>query len=591
MQNQEGATAHEEPQADAAEEAMTAKRVIYLHRDLLAFLTDLQTAADAKQSLRRTKSEEVIRLRLERIENSRVFSKEKLEEIKEGWRQTEKKTNLPDLLEALNRQETFCSELMEYKMKLIADLQREWEDGSERHSIDLRKQTEALDVMIDRMNQVRRMTMDNKELGQIESPHDVFLTQSLSEWDSYQKDLRAKAQEWLKERKAAMDEYENAMPKLELAQNECTTAKRAIDMKLTELEREQEEIKGKRAVLDARKLSCDEKPEVIYLLRKRVNTLKVQLSDIMKMISTEEDTFQRREQHLLEDIRSSMAQHKRIQKKIKHFALSDAQTFVEMSQMLVSEVKLLAESALAADSHLCTHLGLTWKRPEAVMERCYPIQPQDEFEMAAQVYAESLAEVDAKTMTALLELLCNELSFLIDTSDNLSLLETDHRTAEKMLALLNAFDFYADDLNRLVSFLLKYEEQHKERADQADGIAASVTSELIQPNNVLPAFLSFVSYRVHCIRSSALRHHLDWDADADKAFWEDMVRVIPEEKLRLWDAAEIALTQYLEVLEKNSKILQKNLNLEEENRALRKQLSCENDTSIFLLKDFLKRET
>nr|XP_057943493.1 dynein regulatory complex protein 1-like [Doryrhamphus excisus] len=590
MQNQEGAAAHEEPKADNAEEGMTAKKVIHLHRDLLAFFTDLQTAADAKQSLRRTKFDEAIRLRLERLDYSKVFSKEKLEEIQQGWREAEKNVTLPDLLRDLNRQQTLCSELMEYKMKLIADLQKEWEEGSERHSIDLRKQTEALDIMIDRMDQVRRMTMANKELARIKSPHDVFLTQSLSEWEGYQRDLRAKAQEWLTQRKATMEEYEKAMPKLELAQEQSSTAKRAIDMKLMELEREQEEIKGKRAVLEARKLSCDEIPEVIYLLRKRVNTLKVQLSDIMKMIATEEETFQRREQYLLEDIRSSMAQHKRIQKKIKHFALSDAQTFVEMSQMLVSEVKLLAESALAADSHICMHLGLTWERPDAVMECSYPIQPQDQFEMAAQVYAESVSEVDAKTMMALLELLCNELSFIIDSSEHLSFLESDQRTAERMLALLNAFDFYDNDLNRLASFLLKYEEQHKERADKDDGSAAIVTSELVLPNNVLPAFLSFVSYRVHCMKNSVHRHHLHWDSDADKAFWESMVSVIPEEKLRLWDAAEIALTQYLAVLEQNSNIFQKNLTLEEDNRELRRQLSSHSEAGGFLLRDFLEKD-
>ncbi|XP_019728936.1 dynein regulatory complex protein 1-like [Hippocampus comes] len=591
MQSQEGAAtrpeANEAPQAAVAEQPMTAQRVIRLHRDLLSFFTDLQTAADAKQSLRRTKFEEALRLRVERLDDSKNFSLKKLEEIKEGWAQAATKSTLPDLLDSLRGQQALCSEMMGHKMDLIALLQKNWLDGDERHSIDLRKQTEALDLMVERMDKVRHMTMANKELAHIQSPHDIFLTQSLREWEGYQTELRARRKEWLTQRKLAMEEYENAMPKLELAQEECNTSKRSIDMKLMELEREQEEIKGKRNVLEARKLSCDEKPEVIYLLRKRVNTLKVQLSDIMKMIQMEEESFQRREQYLLDDIRHSMAQHKRIQKKMKHFALSDAQTFVEMSRMLVAEVKLLAESALAADSHLCAHLGLTWERPAAAMERCYPIQPQDKFEMAAQVYAESVAEVDAETMTALLGLLGDELGFLMENSEHLSFLYNERRTAEKLLGLLNAFDFYDDDLNRLAAFLLKYEEQHRERAGQSDGDAA----QLIHPNNVLPAFLSFVSYRVHCMKSSALRHYLDWDADADKAFWETLANIIPAAKLRVWDAAEIALTQYLAVLEENSEIFQKNLTLEEENRELRRQLSCENDGSAFLLKGFLEKDT
>ncbi|KAM9781390.1 dynein regulatory complex protein 1-like [Syngnathus typhle] len=615
MQSQEsGATrpeSHEDPQAAAGREPMTAQRVIRLHCELLAFFTDLQTAADAKQSLRQTKFEEALRLRMERLDSSREFSTKKLEEINDGWAQSTTKTTLLDLLDSLNTQRTLCSEMLDHKMELIGELQKNWVDGDERHSIDLRKQKEALDLMIERMDKVRHMTMANKELAHIQNPHDIFLTQSLREWEGFQTELRARREEWLTQRNLAMEEYENAMPLLELAQEQCNTAKRSIDMKLMELEREQEEIKGKRNTLDARKLSCDEKPEVIYLLRKRVNTLKVQLSDIMKMIQMEVESFQRREQHLLDDIRHSMAQHKRIQKKIKHFALFDAQTFVKMSSMLEAEVKLLAESALATDSHLCSHLGLTWERPTAVIERRYPIQPQDRFEMVAQVYAESVAEVDAETMKALLGLLSDELGFLMENSEHLGFLRNERRTAEKLLGLLNAFDFYDDDLNRLAAFLLKYEEQHRERAEQKDGDPddgdpegsdldscdpasgdpdGDAPVQLIHPNNVLPAFLSFVSYRVHCMKNSALRHDLDWDDDADKAFWDSLANIIPEEKLRIWDAAEIALTKYLAVLEENSEIFRKNVTLEEENRELRRQLACETDGSAFLLKDFLEKD-
>ncbi|XP_077597223.1 dynein regulatory complex protein 1-like [Stigmatopora nigra] len=589
MQSQESGASRpdtqEGPKAAVSEEPMTAQRVIRLHFELLSFLNDLQTGADAKQSLRRTKYEEALRLRTERLDNSREFSKKKLEEIKEGWAQAATKTTLPDLLGALDRQQALCSEIMGHKMDLIAELQKKWLDNDERHSIDLRKQSEALDLMIERMDKVREKTMANKDLAHIQSPHDIFLKQSLREWDGYQTELKARRKEWLTQRKLAMEEYEKAMPILELTQEECNTSKRNIDMKLMELEREQEEIKGKRNVLEARKLSCDEKPEVIYLLRKRVNTLKVQLSDIMKNIQMEEESFNRREQHLLEDIRHSIEQHKRIQKKIKHFALTDAQTFVDMSRMLVAEVKLLAESALAADSHLCAHLGLKWERPVTTMEQSYPIQPQDKFEMAAQVYSESVAEVDSKTMAALLALLSEELGFLMENSEHLSFLYNEQHTAEKLLGLLNAFDFYDDDLNRLAAFLLKYEEQHRPDDEPACG-----SEHVIHPNNILPAFLSFVSYRVHCIKSSSLRHFLDWDSDADKAFWESMVNVVPEEKLRIWDAAEIALTQYLTVLEENSKTFQKNLILEEENKELRRQLMNENDGSAFLFKEFMDKD-
>ncbi|KAE8286798.1 Dynein regulatory complex protein 1 [Larimichthys crocea] len=107
-----------------SEKLIVPQRLINLQRDLSALVTNIQTAADAKESTRRTELEETRRLRLEWLENDARSSKEKFEEISKGWSIDNQKLIAQELQEVLNNQQKLCSALVEDKKKLITTCNR-----------------------------------------------------------------------------------------------------------------------------------------------------------------------------------------------------------------------------------------------------------------------------------------------------------------------------------------------------------------------------------------------------------------------------------------------------------------------------------
>ncbi|XP_010794022.1 dynein regulatory complex protein 1-like [Notothenia coriiceps] len=124
IQPQEEDEEEEEEEEEGSEKQILPQRVINLNRDLTTLVTNIQTAADAKESLRRAELEEARRLRLERLEKDLKSSQEIFEEITRGWSLSTQKAIPQELHEALNNQQQLCDALIEDKKKLINDLQQ-----------------------------------------------------------------------------------------------------------------------------------------------------------------------------------------------------------------------------------------------------------------------------------------------------------------------------------------------------------------------------------------------------------------------------------------------------------------------------------
>ncbi|KAG5846416.1 hypothetical protein ANANG_G00114740 [Anguilla anguilla] len=246
-----------------------------------------------------------------------------------------------------------------------------------------------------------------------------------------------------------------------------------------------------------------------------------------------------------------------------------------------AEVKALVERALEMDRLVHEqYLGLPWERPStAFMERSGPVEEA----AAARPDGVSVAAVKR-----ILELLCDEAGFLIDSKvvKLLAPLDKDEKNLMKLDIILSSIGIEREeDMYKLAEFFKKYGQQRKNRettpeeeaeleaegamaegSQQGESASSGHTWELIHPNDVLGALRAFTAE--HCKPSpgggettaspgessldlyaggrdvletkqqSKILSLDDRDESEDGMFWESAANIIPEAKLKLWDTLE-----------------------------------------------------
>ncbi|XP_039981577.1 dynein regulatory complex protein 1 isoform X2 [Xiphias gladius] len=379
----------EEEEDVEGSEQITPQRITKLRSDLTTLVTNIQTAADARESMRRTELEEARRIRLERLENYAKSSQEKFEEITRRWSTAKDKVIPQELQEALKSQQQLCALLLEDKKKVINDLQQELKVGDDRYVKDLRKQAEELDLMMERMeDQIKNLTKAyREELAQTERVYqqesEILLTRDKTEWEQLMKELWDKELERLAQRKKNVVEYEGIIHSLMLE----TMDKQSIpqleqNAKIQVLEREHQQIQATGVIVKLKRIRQENEVQGHNFrrahMRSKFVSLQAERKNLQTKIASQEKQISKRGRYLFKDYKRNIQQYQCIQKKIKLFAVADARKFGEMWLTIEAEVKQLVERALVIDSLIWRqHLGLAWERPPmAFRELCGPIQPQ-----------------------------------------------------------------------------------------------------------------------------------------------------------------------------------------------------------------------
>ncbi|KAM6954098.1 dynein regulatory complex protein 1 [Aplochiton taeniatus] len=375
--------------------------------------------------------------------------------------------------------------------------------------------------------------------------------------------------------------------------------------------------------------------------KRKITRLQDVLNNMKAKCANQERQSREESQQLSDDYNRIMQQYKHMQKKMRHFAAIDAKRFEDVWLMNEGEVKELAEKALTIDQLIHEQqLGLAWQRPPlAFMEHCGPIQPYKQVRKTAhqaasellrsgesrsgrslglrdasvgpgaegsstalEVYKEGagtegeserresggkragLGKVSVTTVKKLLDLLCDEAGFLIESKllKLLSPLEKDKQSLMKLDAIFSAMSIESEeDIYKMGDFLLKFKQQQAEEDEagsscRTDGATSStsstLTSDLIHPNDVLVALTAFTSQ--HCRPGEAVaRRQSDGpgvrDDSEDAAYWDSLAQVISEGKLRVWDALEAALEKYHSQLKERSKLITDTHSLKQQNSEMR----------------------
>ncbi|XP_060948013.1 dynein regulatory complex protein 1 [Limanda limanda] len=604
---------------------MGTQRMISMQRDLTAAVTNIQTAADARESTRRKELQEARQIRLELLENNVRSSQHKAEEIFAVLSSAKEKVIPQELQEALTSQQNICTLVLEDKDKLINDLQKELKVSDDRFVKDLRRMAEELDLMKERMeDQIKTLTEAyREEMSGVESfclqEIEVLVTKDKSEWEKHMKDLWDQELERLEQRKEKVVEYEAKIHRLMLDNmDKESIIKLEQDANFQALDIENQKMKASTMIMNLQQIKQKNNVEVhnfnLSQMYERISSLQVEIKKLVIKFSNQAKYLRDTSHHLKKDYKRILEQHERVQKKIKHFAVADAGKFKEMWRMVEAEIALLVEKALATDSEICVkHLGLDWDRPELPFrELPGPIwskkqtntdprtqlaqteqasqgsQGAEDTSDGASSEAESTAGdeegIDAgleeETLVAVSHLLCNATGLI---QENILMLltplEEDVQMAMKLGCCLYALGLADKDFPKLAHFLLKYRQEQSEvsGADGSGELSESSDQEealIINSNQVLIALKGFLQ------QHKGSRENLDQsqssvlqteprDRTADRVYWESLSNIIPEDKVRLWEAAEESLQQHLVVLTEISELDTEKESLEQENTELR----------------------
>ncbi|XP_065443480.1 dynein regulatory complex protein 1-like [Chrysemys picta bellii] len=384
------------------------QRLAKLLNDGTQLVTNIQVAADARETQRRAEEDELKRQRLEKLENESKTNQDKFEEITSKWGSAKEKTIPRDLWDVLNLQQQQCALLIEEKNKLISELQQELKSKDDQYVKDLKKQSDDINLLVERMEEQIRNLMKTyrRELTQIEKAFELerreLLSSNKKKWEQAMQAHNAQELANLITRMQKVEEYEKQLNQLRVQDaEEYTTIKIQLENDVQILEQQLQQMKAIYQ-LNQEKLEYnfqvlkkrDDENTIIKSQQKRkLNRLHDVLNALRMKLAKQIKQFQEENQTLTADYKRIVEQYKDLQRTMRHFAVIDAQKFLELWLMNEEEAKGLAWKALKADRVIHTQqLGLPWVEPDSwFLDNVGPIVHRKAIRSASKLAQEVMA--------------------------------------------------------------------------------------------------------------------------------------------------------------------------------------------------------
>ncbi|KAM6138251.1 dynein regulatory complex protein 1 [Phoenicopterus ruber ruber] len=494
------------------------ERLAKLLFDGVQMVTNIQVAADLRETQRRAEEAELKLQRVEKLENEAKSSTDKFEEITSKWALATELTIPQELWQLLNQQQQQCALLLAEKNKLIGDLQQELKNKDEQYVQAIKKQSDDIHLLLERMEEQIRIMLKTyrHKLRQIEKAFELerreLLDNNRKKWEEAIQAHKAQELEYLRARMRKVEEFEKQLNWLRVQdEEEYNSMKIQLENDVQNLEKQLQQMKAVYQ-LNQEKLEYnlqvlkkqDEENTIIRSRQKRkLNRLHSLLNNLRTKLAKQEKQFREENQSLAANCERITAQCKEVQRRMRHFAVSDAEKFTEVWLMNEEEAKGLMRKALDADRIIHTQqLGLPWEEPRYwFLNNVGPLGHYKAKRMATELAAEVLAEsssegqeeegrekkeevgsgeggkedtakaedrvtplqnISKKTAKRILELVSDESGFLIESRllRPLRALGRHERTLVKLDSIFAALDIDSeDDLYQLVDFFLKYKAQ------------------------------------------------------------------------------------------------------------------------------------
>ncbi|XP_019619158.1 PREDICTED: dynein regulatory complex protein 1-like [Branchiostoma belcheri] len=634
------------------------QRLTKLKTDGTELVTNVEVAGDSRESQRRLEEEELRRQRTERLEAEAKASAEKFEDVTKKWDSARRYQIPQDLHELLMQQRAACDQMIDEKNKLVNDLQQELKTKDDQYVKDLKKQAEDVDLMIERMEeQIKNLTKSyREELTQIDKAFEAergeLLEGNRKKWNQTMQTRTEKEVEYLKLREKRVEEYEQQLQHLRVQDAEeynMVKIKLETDVQILEQQLQQmratyqlnqEKLEYNFQVLKKR----DEENTITKSQQKRkITRLQDVLNNLKVKLAKQEKQYKEENQGLTDDYKRITEQYQELQKKFKHFQSTDSRKFREIWMMNEGEAKDLVHRVLEADRIIHEQqLGLPWDQPDLwFMENEGPIVPKQmkgaklsAMEVVQKVILASdreqaepqettvLAKLTPGTIKQILELLCDESGFLVESKLNklLAPLERDERSLMKLDAIFGALAIETeDDVHLLAQYFVKPKAVVQDAVPESAGVTPAPTErtdqptseageegeegsfvgseeeelkfmmeekesvkttkseapELIHPNDIFKALRTFVNehrqQQKKERRASSMKFVLGEERDdsQDEGYWKAMGGIIPEKKERLWTALLQGFDKYSRTLDERAKLITETDALRQQNAELR----------------------
>ncbi|XP_044181862.1 LOW QUALITY PROTEIN: dynein regulatory complex protein 1-like [Acropora millepora] len=652
------------------------QRLVKLKSDGTELVTNVHVAADARESMRRLEEEDQRRQRNEKLEAEAKSAIEKFEEITKKWEYALLKEIPQDLNSMLMEQKAACDNMIDEKNKLIHDFQQELKSKDDQYVKDLKKAAEDVDLMVERMDeQMKQLTKAfREELTQIEK---AFVTEradliesNRKKWETAMQQRRDKEVEYMESRRKRVEDYENQLQTLRVQDaEEYNMVKIKLETDVQILEQQLQQMKATYQ-LNQEKLEYnfqvlkkrDEENTITKSQQKRkITRLQDVLNNLKQKLAKQEKQYKEDNQALTDDYKRITEQFRELQKKSRHFQTMDQKKFQDIWSMNEEQVKELVHNVMEEDRIIHEQqLGLPWQPPDLTfMEDTRPeettVKPKEKQMSATQVAHEIMSaggtdddeddmeegsvgrevqqdgknagrKLSAKTIKAILELICDEAGFLVESklTKLLAPLERDEQSLMKLDAIFAALGIDTEeDIYLLSNYFLnrgqrqKDEEQlakesstregkdedEKERKedtgalpeegdkkdddssvdmsiDEKESQSSSVKAhlsemmQLIHPNEVVKALRQFAQDNCQPQKESKkqsikLATGTGREAILDESFWPKMSSVIDVKKERVWSALLDGFEKYLSVLTERASLIQETDALRQQNAELR----------------------
>lgn len=648
------------------------QRLVKLKSDGTELVTNVHVAADARESTRRLEEEEQRRQRNEKLEAEAKSATEKFEEITKKWEYALSKEIPQDLNAMLTEQKGACDSMIDEKNKLIHDFQQELKAKDDQYVKDLKKAAEDVDLMVERMEEQMKQLAKayREELTQIEK---AFVTErgelidnNRKKWDTSMQQRRDKEVEYMDSRRKRVEDHENQLQTLRVQDaEEYNMVKIKLETDVQILEQQLQQMKATYQ-LNQEKLEYnfqvlkkrDEENTITKSQQKRkITRLQDVLNNLKQKLAKQEKQYREDNQSLTDDYKRITEQFRELQKKSRHFQTTDQKKFQDVWAMNEEQVRELVHSVLEADRIIHEHqLGLPWEPPNLdfmdtpkTAEQTYGSKEQkmSATQMAHEIMSgvgtdDGEEDIDkssvggklerqmagkklsAKTIKAVLELICDEAGFLVESklTKLLAPLEKDEQSLMKLDAIFAALGVDTeDDIYLLSNYFLGHGESEqapegsergtkddemteekatieetagkmdeREKEDEDGSVVLSVDEKasdsssvkahlsemknLIHPNEVVKALRKFVQDNRQP-QKEAKRQSLKVGAGVgkvttlDESFWQNMASVIDVKKERVWTALLDGFEKYLAVLTERAALIQETDALTQQNAELR----------------------